>query len=103
MITCIACGKSKDDKAFAGEYSIKGKPLCDECREFDNEYVDVCAKCGAVALAEDYEITPVTVYEVEDGEPVDVDSQTKYCDECFDEAKAYAEDWGVYALDELNS
>lgn len=108
MITCIACEKSKDENAFAGEYTLKGKPLCDECFEFDNEYVDVCAKCGAVALAKDNEITPVVIIDHveacwdEDGGydcEVDVESDTKYCDDCYDEAKDYAEDYGVESLD----
>lgn len=50
MTTCIACDRNKPAADFAGEYTLKGKPLCDECFESDNEYVDVCARCGAVAL-----------------------------------------------------
>lgn len=108
MTICIACDRSKPAADFAGEYTIDGKPLCDECFEFDNDYVDVCAKCGAVALAEDETITPVSIVDHveacrdETGSyacEVDVESDTKYCDDCYADAKAYAEDHGIAALD----
>lgn len=108
MTECIACGKNKSDKEFAGGCSIKDQPLCDRCYEFDNDYVDVCARCGAAALAEDEEIVPVIdghaeYFEDETGRYVDTvkkESQTKYCDDCFDEAVDYAAAWGLDPLDE---
>lgn len=108
MTECIACSENKSDKEFAGGYSIKDQPLCDRCYEFDNDYVDVCARCGAAALAEDEEIVPVIdghaeYFEDETGRYVDTverESQTKYCDDCFDEAVDYAAAWDLDSLDE---